>query len=108
MASLTRGNLRMETFAMVSSVPCVCVCLIFIAAILVDISVYHNGFHGDVNETFFVGNSVDDASRHLVKTAYECMMSGIGIGMWSRKGHLLRWEGHWWLVCEVISSVQYL
>ena len=44
-----------------------------------DITVYHGGFHGDLNETFFVGN-VDDESRKLVQTAYECMMKGIAIG----------------------------
>lgn len=46
---------------------------------VVDITVYHGGFHGDLNETFFVGN-VDDDSRKLVQTAYECMMKGIAIG----------------------------
>ena len=45
----------------------------------VDVTVYHNGFHGDLNETFFVGQ-VDDASKKLVQTAYECMMKGIAIG----------------------------
>ena len=47
--------------------------------IAVDITVYHGGFHGDLNETFFVGN-VDADSRKLVQTAYECMMKGIEIG----------------------------
>jgi len=45
----------------------------------VDVTVYHDGFHGDLNETFFVGR-VDDASKKLVQTAYECMMKGIDIG----------------------------
>ena len=45
----------------------------------VDVTVYHDGFHGDLNETFFVGQ-VDDASKKLVQTAYECMMKGISIG----------------------------
>ena len=40
---------------------------------------YHNGFHGDLNETFFVGQ-VDEPSKKLVQTAYECMMKGIAIG----------------------------
>lgn len=40
---------------------------------------YHGGFHGDLNETFIVGK-VDDDSRKLVQTAYECMMKGIAIG----------------------------
>ena len=47
--------------------------------VAVDISVYHGGFHSDLNETFFVGN-VDDGSRKLVEIAYECMMKGIAIG----------------------------
>ena len=46
----------------------------------VDITVYHGGFHGDLNETMFVGK-VDDASKKLVQTAHECMMNGIAIGM---------------------------
>ena len=50
----------------------------------VDITVYHGGFHGDLNETFFVGN-VDDDSRKLVQTAYECMMKGIEIGEYQYK-----------------------
>eukprot|EP00112_Aurelia_sp_Birch-Aquarium-sp1_P018302 Seg435.12 transcript_id=Seg435.12/GoldUCD/mRNA.D3Y31 product="Methionine aminopeptidase 1" protein_id=Seg435.12/GoldUCD/D3Y31 len=41
-----------------------------------DITCYYKGFHGDLNETLFVGE-VDDASKNLVKTAYECMMSAI-------------------------------
>ena len=42
-------------------------------------TVYHNGFHGDLNETFLVGN-VDEESKKLVRVAYECMMAGIKIG----------------------------
>ena len=45
----------------------------------VDITVYHGGYHGDLNETMFVGN-VDEAGQQLVKTAYECMMKGIETG----------------------------
>ena len=41
-----------------------------------DITVYHRGFHGDLNETIFVGD-VDEKSRHLTKIAYECLMKGI-------------------------------
>lgn len=37
-----------------------------------DITVYHNGFHGDVNETFFVGKP-DEASKKLVKVTWECL-----------------------------------
>jgi len=41
-----------------------------------DISVYHDGFHSDLNETFFVGN-VDEASRILVRTAYEALAASV-------------------------------
>lgn len=42
----------------------------------VDVTVYHRGFHGDLNETFFVGK-VSEASKELVKTTYECLMLAI-------------------------------
>ncbi|XP_072351386.1 methionine aminopeptidase 1 [Scyliorhinus torazame] len=42
----------------------------------VDITVYRNGFHGDLNETFFVGE-VDEGSKKLVQTTYECLMHAI-------------------------------
>ena len=45
----------------------------------VDITVYHNGFHGDLNETFYVGE-VDDGARKLVQTTYECLMQAIDSG----------------------------
>jgi len=45
----------------------------------VDITVYKNGFHGDLNETFFVGE-VDEGAQKLVRVAYECLMKGISIG----------------------------
>ncbi|XP_023282623.1 methionine aminopeptidase 1 [Seriola lalandi dorsalis] len=42
----------------------------------VDITVYHNGFHGDLNETFFVGE-VEEGAKKLVQTTYECLMQAI-------------------------------
>ncbi|XP_018653127.1 methionyl aminopeptidase 1 (M24 family) [Schistosoma mansoni] len=39
----------------------------------IDITTYHNGFHGDVNETVFVGQP-DDRSVNLVKNAYKCLV----------------------------------
>lgn len=42
----------------------------------VDISVYFNNFHGDLNETFLVGK-VDDESYNLIKTTYECIWKAI-------------------------------
>eukprot|EP00736_Rhodelphis_marinus_P005396 Rmarinus@m.9591 len=37
-----------------------------------DITAYYKGFHGDTNETFYVGK-VDEESKMLVETAYECL-----------------------------------
>ncbi|KAL8111428.1 hypothetical protein AgCh_019232 [Apium graveolens] len=42
----------------------------------VDVTVYFKGVHGDLNETFFVGN-VDEASRQLVQCTYECLEKAI-------------------------------
>jgi len=38
----------------------------------VDVTVYHNGYHADLNETFYVGE-VDADTKRLVKCAYECL-----------------------------------
>jgi len=37
-----------------------------------DVSVYHRGFHADLNETFFIGNCDDDSHR-VVRTAYNAL-----------------------------------
>lgn len=42
----------------------------------VDITLYRSGYHGDLNETFFVGD-VDEGARKLVQTTYECLMHAI-------------------------------
>ena len=44
----------------------------------IDISVYKDGYHADLNETFLVG-SVDKESVFLVKSAYECLQKAIEI-----------------------------
>lgn len=44
----------------------------------VDVTVYHNGFHGDLNETFFVGN-VSEQHKKLVQVTYECLSKAIDI-----------------------------
>lgn len=44
----------------------------------VDVTVYHRGFHGDLNETFFVGN-VPESSRKLVQVTHECLQRAIEI-----------------------------
>lgn len=41
-------------------------------------TVYHRGFHGDLNETFFVGN-VSDKHKNLVKVTYEALSKAIEI-----------------------------
>lgn len=41
-----------------------------------DVSSFLNGFHGDLNETVFVGRPDEDSVR-LVHTAYSCLMVGI-------------------------------
>jgi methionyl aminopeptidase len=43
----------------------------------VDVTVYHDGVHGDTNCTFLVGE-VDPASRYLVETTYAATYAGIG------------------------------
>ena len=44
----------------------------------VDVSIYLNGFHGDINETYLVGE-VAASSKHLVRTTYESLMKSIEI-----------------------------
>lgn len=45
----------------------------------VDVTTFYRGFHGDLNETFPVGSSAlaDEASKRLIRCAYDCMMEGI-------------------------------
>ncbi|PHJ21294.1 methionine aminopeptidase [Cystoisospora suis] len=44
----------------------------------VDITVYYKGMHGDLNETYFVGETGrDEESERLVEGAYECLMTAI-------------------------------
>ncbi|KRY69999.1 Methionine aminopeptidase 1, partial [Trichinella pseudospiralis] len=43
-----------------------------------DLRPLEDGFHGDLNETFFVGN-VDDDSKKLVRVAYESLVEAIKI-----------------------------
>ena len=52
------------------------------SCLAVDITAYHRGFHGDLNETMFVGEA-DDASKELVKTTYECLKMAIDEGTWT-------------------------
>lgn len=43
-----------------------------------DISVYKDGFHADLNETFFVGET-DANTQRLVQCAYECLAAAIAV-----------------------------
>ncbi|KAM3725126.1 Methionine aminopeptidase [Dirofilaria immitis] len=45
----------------------------------VDVTVYHRGFHGDLNETFLVGDKVKEETRKLVKVTYECLQHAIDL-----------------------------
>ena len=56
-----------------------CYCKLHVCQPAVDVTVYHNGYHGDLKETVFVGK-VDEAGQNLVQVAYECLMKGIAIG----------------------------
>ena len=53
--------------------------LFFFFFFTVDITTFHRGFHGDLNETFFVGE-VGDVAKKLVKTTHECLAQSIAEG----------------------------
>ena len=38
----------------------------------IDVTVYHRGYHGDLNESLFVGTPSDKA-KNLVKNTWECL-----------------------------------
>lgn len=42
----------------------------------VDVTVYHRGYHGDLNETFLIGE-VNDTAKKLVHTTWECLQRAI-------------------------------
>lgn len=56
----------------------------------IDVTVYHDGYHGDCNETYFVGK-VAKSSKSLVKATYDSMMAGIAC---CRPGQLYRSIGN--------------
>ncbi|CAD5227218.1 unnamed protein product [Bursaphelenchus xylophilus] len=43
----------------------------------IDITVYHRGFHGDLNETILVGDKVSKEDRDLVRVTWECLQQAI-------------------------------
>lgn len=65
----------------------------FVYPFAVDITLYRNGYHGDLNETFFVGD-VDEGARKLVQTTYECLMQAIDAG-----------QAQCWAPLELLSAV---
>lgn len=48
----------------------------------IDISCFYNGFHGDTNGTYFVGN-VDEAGKKLVNVTRECLEKAIALGKYT-------------------------
>jgi methionyl aminopeptidase len=44
-----------------------------------DVSIYHDGMHSDLNETFFVG-PVSERAQHLVRVSRECLEKAIALG----------------------------
>jgi methionyl aminopeptidase len=44
----------------------------------IDVSVYYNGYHGDLNETFTVG-VVDEQSIKLIECAFKCLQVAVAI-----------------------------
>ena len=51
----------------------------------VDVTTYHRGFHGDLNETMFVG-AVSDKAKLLVQTTHECLARAIAAGTYYTDG----------------------
>jgi methionyl aminopeptidase len=45
----------------------------------IDVSIYHNGFHADLNETYTVGN-VDQKSKDLIDCSYQSLIRAISMG----------------------------
>ncbi|KNC81180.1 methionine aminopeptidase 1 [Sphaeroforma arctica JP610] len=52
----------------------------------IDVTAYFDGYHGDMNETIFIGQP-SEATEHLVRTTHECMMKAIDM---CRPGALYR------------------
>jgi methionyl aminopeptidase len=47
----------------------------------IDVSVYHGGYHGDLNETYYIGDKAkaDPDSVRVVETARECLEQAIAL-----------------------------
>ncbi|EQC40262.1 methionyl aminopeptidase [Saprolegnia diclina VS20] len=44
----------------------------------IDVTVYKNGYHGDLNDTFLVGN-VDEEGVRLVKNSFDCLAAAVAM-----------------------------
>lgn len=45
----------------------------------IDITLYHNGYHGDLNETHVVGSKVDDTSKKLIRSSHDSLWAAINM-----------------------------
>jgi methionyl aminopeptidase len=54
--------------------------LLVVGVDVVDVTTYHRGFHGDLNETMFVGK-VDEKAKLLVQVTHECLAKAIAAGI---------------------------
>jgi methionyl aminopeptidase len=41
------------------------------------VTVYHRGYHGDLNETLFVGKNVSEKAKKLVNNTWDCLEKAI-------------------------------
>lgn len=59
----------------------------------IDVTLYHGGFHGDLNETYYIGDKAlaDPDSVRVVETARECLDKAIEI---TKPGMLIREPGN--------------
>jgi methionyl aminopeptidase len=59
----------------------------------IDVTLYHGGFHGDLNETYYIGDKAlaDPDSVRVVETARECLDKAIEI---TKPGMLIRDPGN--------------
>lgn len=51
----------------------------FYPTFIVDVTVCHRGYHGDLNETFLIGN-VSKTAEKLVNVTWECLEKSINAG----------------------------
>ena len=58
----------------------------------VDVTVFHRGFHGDLNETYLVGE-VSPEARDLVTVTWQCLQKAIDIGEQRRRAGPLPGHG---------------